>query len=334
MPGHLSALRFVGVSAGPDGSGYHRMYQPFHALEKYSRHLAQIPPPGATPPPPTAAEAADWDVFVCQRPIGVQGMRMWADLEGTVARVYENDDDILRPDSSGLPVLDDERIRESVRFMVARAELVTVSTPFLAERMAAFNKNVVVLPNCVHERLLRLDRIHNDKVTLGWSGGASHLTDICSAQDALIRVLEANPQVDMHFIGVDYSPLVRRPCRFTRWQEKVWAYYSGIDFDIAIAPLADIPFNQSKSHLKALEMGALGIPIVAQDMEPYRDYVRDGETGYLVRTHDEWVARITELINDEGARLEMGAKAKQVAAQWTIQKRWPEWEAAYESAVR
>jgi glycosyltransferase involved in cell wall biosynthesis len=111
-------------------------------------------------------------------------------------------------------------------------------------------------------------------------------------------------------------------------------YYKLYDFDIAIAPLADRPFNKAKSHLKALEAAARGVPIVAQDMEPYREFVVDGVTGYLVRSGEEWTKRLTELIHDEQAREEMGAAAKVVASRYTMQGNWELWQAAYEEAAR
>jgi glycosyltransferase involved in cell wall biosynthesis len=69
-------------------------------------------------------------------------------------------------------------------------------------------------------------------------------------------------------------------------------------------------------------------------MEPYREFVRDGETGYLVRTGEEWAKRITDLIHDEAARDEMGAAAKKVAAKYTMQGNWRLWQDAYESVAR
>jgi hypothetical protein len=56
-------------------------------------------------------------------------------------------------------------------------------------------------------------------------------------------------------------------------------------------------------------------------------------TGFLVRYHHEWALRLRELINDDAMRAEMGAKAKELAAQWTIQCGWQEWEAAYKTAL-
>jgi glycosyltransferase involved in cell wall biosynthesis len=78
---------------------------------------------------------------------------------------------------------------------------------------------------------------------------------------------------------------------------------------------------------------ALGIPVIASDTPAYRDLVVDGVTGYLVRTRDEWEDRLTDLVNDEAMRTEMGAKGRQVASGWTIQQGWKLWRDAYEAVT-
>jgi glycosyltransferase involved in cell wall biosynthesis len=300
-----------------------------------------IPAPGQKIPPPRPEELDDVDVLVMQRPAFAYGARQFDRMAGHVARVYETDDDMLSMETSNSPFTTDPRSPESVRYCLRRAEMVTVSTPYLAELYAPYNSNIRVLPNCVKAELLDMPRKRRDRVTIGWQGGLSHLVDMCVIQDELTGVLHDNPGVDMHFIGQDFSPLqwVKNPaletrCRFSPWCDDVGDYYKLYDFDIAIAPLADRPFNKAKSHLKALEAAARGVPVIAQDMEPYREFVRDGETGYLVRSGQEWAKRLTELIHDEAAREEMGAAAKKVAAKYTMQGNWALWQDAYEEAAR
>ena len=76
----------------------------------------------------------------------------------------------------------------------------------------------------------------------------------------------------------------------------------------------------------------MGTPIVASDSLPYRDFVIDGVTGFLVTTEEEWYARLNDLVNDTDMRHEMGTKAREVARGWQIQETgWRLWEAAYES---
>ena len=151
-------LTIIAMAGGADGSGYYRLYLPFKHLAANSRHLALIPPPGRTPPQPSRADMEDVDVFIAQRPIGAVGMRTWDNLAGTVARVYEVDDDLLTVDPSGLPHLCDERIRESIRGLLTARRWSPCSTPYLAEEYSRYNPNVRVLPNLVNADVLDLPR--------------------------------------------------------------------------------------------------------------------------------------------------------------------------------
>lgn len=328
----MKTLTIGGAAHAPDGSGYYRIYLPFTHLGNNSRHMVGVVPPDA----PAALGPGDvegLDVLVLQRPAGRAGTRMLERLVGRVKLVYEVDDDMLQVDPSGLPHLHDEQFRETVRRCVRLCDMVTVSNPYLAETLRPFNDNIVILPNHIKAGLLTLARPRHDGLVIGWAGGTTHLVDMVTAADPLREVLEANPDVDMHFMGVDFSPLLKRQCRWSSWKRDVGEYYKGIDFDIAVAPSADIPFNRSKTPLRALEMGALGVPVVASNRAPYADYIIDGKTGFLVSTDDEWRTRLTDLIHDADMRAEMGAAAKEQASGWTIEEGWQLWESCYEGAA-
>jgi len=124
-----------------------------------------------------------------------------------------------------------------------------------------------------------------------------------------------------------------REIRHTVWCTNTLDYYGLIDFDIGIAPLKPTVFAETKSHVKCLEYAALGIPVVATDIRPYREFIIDGVTGYLVRKDHEWAARLRELINDAAMRKEMGENARALASQWTIEKGYQLWEQAYRSVL-
>ncbi len=329
-------LSVLGLPHQADGSTYYRMFLPLSCLQQTSGHRVMIPRPDVRflPEP---AQLADVDVLVMQRPAGPAGMQCWSAWKPHTKLVYECDDDLLRVDPSGLPHLHDDRVRDTIRFCLQLSDMVTVSTPYLAEQYRQFNDNVVVLPNYVDAKLLGVERPRRERLTLGWAGGSSHLADWATVAAPAVRtILGDHPELDMHFMGIDFSPMLgdaRGRCRFTPWDNDVSAYYQKIDFDVGLAPLGDSDFNRSKSWIRALEMGSLGIPIVASDVEPYRDFVIDGVTGYLVRTEEEWAARLAELVGDVEAREEMGRKAKEHAAAFTIQGNWMKWRDAYEAVA-
>ena len=135
-------------------------------------------------------------------------------------------------------------------------------------------------------------------------------------------------------MGTDYRPTIRHErTAFTPWvniTKDAPGFYQAIDWDIGLAPLDPAgQFNRSKSHIKALEYAARGIPVLASDVEPYRDFVIDGVTGFLIRYDHEWLKRLEELATDEGLRERMGAAAREHARKFTIEERWRDWETAY-----
>lgn len=316
-------LTIAALPHSRDGSSYYRIWLPFKHLKEQSLHVYGVYPDEMPTP----------DVCVLQRPAGKSGMQMIEQLAGQVKLVYEVDDDMLQVDPAGLPHLYDERVRETVRRCLRMCDMVTVSSDGLAETIKPYNDNVVVLPNFVKAGTLEINRPRNERLTLGWAGGTSHLVDMVEIQDVLRDTLRSHPDLRMHWVGFDFSPLLgdlRGRCDRTNWNQDVGHYYRNIDFDIAVAPSADIPFNRSKTPLRALEMAALGIPVVASNRAPYDEFVVDGKTGFLVNTPGEWKTRLADLIHDADLRAELGANAKAQAAGWTIEGNWQRWESAYE----
>jgi glycosyltransferase involved in cell wall biosynthesis len=269
--------------------------------------------------------------------------RWWRRLSLKCRRVYELDDDPFNLEYTN-PAHFDYNLansQDSLKFCIQSADLVTTSVEPLAERMRKLNPNVAVCKNRIDESLLALERPHRDRLVIGWAGGPSHFEDMKEAAYGLRRTLDwcgpgdgwGGDTVEAHFIGADMRRIVRRDARFTKWAPSTEDYYKLIDFDIGIAPLRPGVFTDTKSAIKVMEYGALGIPCVASDVMPYRDYVIDGVTGFLVRRPEEWAARLRDLVNDEAMRLEMGARAKELAAQHTIQTGYKDWQIAYESIL-
>jgi glycosyltransferase involved in cell wall biosynthesis len=260
----------------------------------------------------------------------------WRGLKKECRRVYELDDDPFELEGHN-PAFVDYNLatsRDSFEFCIRTADLVTTSVEPLAERMRQLNGRVAVCKNRIDESLLQLQRLRRDRLVVGWAGGPSHGEDMREAAYGLRRVLDWHPDtVEAHFIGADLRTVVKRRIRFSRWQPVTADYYRLIDFDVGIAPLRAGKFTDAKSAIKAMEYGALGIPVVASAVTPYNDYVIDGVTGWLVRTPQEWARRLRDLVNDEAMRGEMGQNAKTLAAQHTIQEGWKDWQIAYESIL-
>jgi glycosyltransferase involved in cell wall biosynthesis len=325
-------MKVVGFSRQFDGGGYYRMRLPLGELGRHG-HETVCKPAKSDERADGADVAVGQIVGGFQHPVTIH--HWWRSLARHSRLVYEIDDDpfSIETHNPAFVAYAPPVSRDSLTHCMQVAALVTASTEPLAEEMRKINPNVVVLKNRIDESVLQLERPRRDKLTVGWAGGHSHLNDIDQCAYGLRKTLDRFPGVEAHFIGWDFSHLVRREVRFTKWCKSTTDYYKLIDFDIGLAPLAPTVFARSKSHIKCLEYAALGIPVIASDVAPYREFVIDGVTGWLVRRDHEWAARLRDLVEDEAMRTEMGKKSRELASQWTIQAGWQDWEAAYRSVL-
>lgn len=310
----------------PSGCGIYRVCLPFDELREHGWQAGY----GVT------LSTEDTAIVVCQRFDRPEtGPIVASYKENDFRVVYEIDDDPFSVDAVNwlaYPAFAREEVQGVIRDCAGMADLVTVSTEPLAEVFRKINPNVVVLPNCIPASLLAMKRKHHRKLTIGWSGGASHSRDLAMIAQAWRDVADETG-VRCHIQGVDYSNIFRGGFDHTDWDPDVRAYYRLLDFDIGLAPIAPTEFGRCKSHIKALEYAALGIPCIASDCEAYRDFIIDGVTGFLVDTPAQWRTAMLTLVRDERLRTEMSYQAKELAAKWTIEDNWQRWDAAYASLL-
>lgn len=320
------------IKGGYSGCGWARVVMPLNEL---ARHGWRVKMRHGRPPP----ESEPYRIIVAQRTDKYAALPDWRRLRLRHRLVYEVDDDVFSVDpvnTQAYVIYNRPEVQDAVRHAAEVADLVTVSTEPLREVMEkATGRDVHVLPNCIPAALLNMQRSRDRRhCIVGWCGGASHGADIAMIAEPLSKLIDSNKQVRLHLVGVNYEKTIGRRCRFTSWVRAGpdLHYYEAYDFDVALAPLTGTVFDRSKSHIKALEAMALGIPVLASDCEPYRELVIDGVNGYLCRERD-WERRLRELANDREAREEMGAKARETARAWTIEANWHRWADLYEELL-
>lgn len=277
------------------------------------------------------------DVVVGQRVSLTGATQGWEGIvkTGRYKTVYEIDDDLLYVAPSNGPAwsfFSDPEVRSNIKHNIQISDAVVTTNAELAERVSKLNPNVHIVPNCVPGWVLELPTpADGDLVTVGWGGGLSHAMDWAEAQSEVARFVARNITTEMHVMGWKPPELWRRlpngRRRFTQWISSVPDLYRSIDYHVGLAPLRPHVFNKAKSYIKALEYAALGIPVIASDFGPYAEFVRDGETGFLVHQPHEWAQHLRTLL-DPFTRREMGAKARQLAAEHTIERNVHLWEKA------
>ncbi len=66
-----------------------------------------------------------------------------------------------------------------------------------------------------------------------------------------------------------------------------------------------------KSGLKAIQYMSFGLPCVATDFSTAQKFIIDGVNGFLVKSDDEWVDKLVELIDSPLLRKEVGTNGRQ-----------------------
>jgi hypothetical protein len=102
---------------------------------------------------------------------------------------------------------------------------------------------------------------------------------------------------------------------------------ASLNLDLALSPLQDNPLNHAGSHMPLLEYGALGYPVIATDITPYRGAYPI--TRVRNRTQD-WIDAIREHVSDLDELARRGdALRDYVEGNWMLEDNLDVWLKAW-----
>jgi glycosyltransferase involved in cell wall biosynthesis len=221
-------------------------------------------------------------------------------------------------------------------------DMVTTTTPYLAKKFGKFSKNVTVLPNFLAPDRWDVPIMFNteDTVRIGWCGSMTHYDDFKECSWAIKRILKEFPKAQLclsgdprlmdYFEGYNNVSIDTWPS-MTSGLTNYTSKFSSSRWDIGIAPIRDTSFNRCKSNIKPLEYGALKIPSIASDVEPYKYF--DGNVLMAANKYD-WYNHLKNLIEDKNYRRTLGENMyKYVWDNFDLSKNIGQFVAAYESLV-
>ena len=212
----------------------------------------------------------------------------------------------------------------------------TTTTARLQEEMRKYVPKVWINRNCASERMAELSEAalrrreeerkqkaasdetdrgekNDGEIVIGYfSGTLTHNADFEMIRDAVLRVLDENPQVKLLLMGKLDLPEELKACAeriiqkpFADW-ETLPEVIAGVDLNLA--PVEDSVFNEAKSENKWVEAALVKVPTAASDVGAFREMIRDGETGYLVRA-DAWYETLTRAVRDGTERRRIAENA-------------------------
>ena len=326
-----SRPRILGFGVGSLGSWKYRVDQPLEALHREGlahRFLIGFPESGlAQLPTVSELERLEVDALLFHNAVhdyALDALRRYREVKGAFVVLGEDDLMTALPPKNPYSKTVYKDIRRRLRRACELADRVVVTTEPLAEALRRYSDDVRVVPNGlpfeIWGSLLRTRR-RGGRPRVGWAGASQHLGDL----GLLCEVVEATAtEVDWVFFGMcpDFlQPHVREvhdPVAFDAYPGQL----ASLGLDLALAPLELNDFNRCKSSLRLLEYGVLGWPVIATDIEPYRN-------APVCRVRNQaraWIQAIRERIHDSDAAEREGEALRQwVLANGMLEGRLTDW---------
>lgn len=211
--------------------------------------------------------------------------------------------------------------RQKAHRIFPLADRVFAGNSFLADEARKFNSNVDLVPTTIdtdHHKKLPVER--DERICIGWTGSITTVRHFELAVPALQRVKERyGEKVRFKLIG---DPSYRN--EGLELQGLPWRKESEVkdlsDIDIGIMPLPDTEWAKGKCGLKALQFMALEIPTVVSPVGVNTEIVEDGVNGAVAGDEDEWVDKLSRLIEASDLRRELGRQArKRVVERYSVE---------------
>ena len=92
---------------------------------------------------------------------------------------------------------------------------------------------------------------------------------------------------------------------------------------MCIRDRVDDVWAKGKAGFKTIQYMACGVPCVVSNIGVNKDIVKDGENAFLVNTSDQWVERLSALIEDEALRRRFARNGrKTVEERFSLERNW------------
>jgi glycosyltransferase involved in cell wall biosynthesis len=302
-------MKIIGLAQKESGCGYHRIQLPLVHMESGERIVCDIP----------TAEILErgWDVLTFNRICLFD--EIWPNVkEATGVKVVMDMDDYWELPPSHPLYITYKTLSKRIITNIEHADLVTVTTEALAEKVRPYNANVIILPNAIPYGLEQFtaDRVESDMVRVFWAGGSTHERDLEIVRGPIKRLIQY-PNVRMVLGGYTESMTWRRMfSSFTSGGELPYMKIEGLPpseymsmyehADIMLVPLEESRWHSCKSNLKLLEAAAKKIPVICSRVPPYS--VDEDAPVLWVEKQSDWYKQMKYLINDKEARENYGQR--------------------------
>ena len=224
--------------------------------------------------------------------------------------LFDLDDAIMyRSSSSPHPHSFSRRLK--FRWMVKGSDAVTVGNQFLKEEVLKVDlgKKIFIIPTCIDTSLYPQKKkvSRREEIILGWIGTKGNLRYLKKLDPVFEALRQKFPQARLKIVSdafYDSSslPTIYKPWKLEDENEDL------VSFDIGLMPLHDDLWSKGKCGLKIIQYLSVGLPVVCTPVGINANIIQNGENGFWATTPQEWIDRLSALIQNPDLRMQMGLK--------------------------
>lgn len=202
--------------------------------------------------------------------------------------------------------------------IIKLCDMVFAGNQYLANYALKFNDNVKIIPTTIDtDEYLKQEVIKSEKICIGWSGSITTIQHFEYAIPFLKEIKERfGNQVEFKVIGDANYVNEELSIKGIAWNKQT-EIQDLCSFDIGIMPLPNDEWANGKCGLKGLQYMALEIPTIMSPVGVNTEIICDGVNGFLASDINEWVVKLSSLIESEQLRKEMGINARK-----TVEERY------------
>ena len=227
----------------------------------------------------------------------------------------------------GFDIKKNQERAERFRGILRSVDLITVSSPYLAELYREFAPTALI-PYALDASWWKPAKVKYPEryLRLGWRGSQSHYEDLMWIKPVFNDLMKRHSYLKLIMVG--WCPQAWANGFEGRIEVHPWVpnqfypnYMMSLGCDLSFTPWASIPFNKGKCETPWIEWSALGVPGVYPAVSPLTEAIAHNETGLLALSLEGWFESLNKLIKDPGLRDRIGRAARtKVEKDWDVRK--------------
>ena len=196
--------------------------------------------------------------------------------------------------------------------IISVCDTVIAGNDYLGNYAKEYNKNVVVIPTTINvTEYSKKEKQVSDKIWIGWSGSLTTIKHFEHSIPFLSKLKQKfGNKIAFKVIGDPTYINESLNIKGVEWKSETEVEELLI-FDIGIMPLPNDKWAMGKCGLKGLQYMALEIPTIMSPVGVNTEIIKDGENGFLASTEEEWINKLSTLIESKTLREKIGKAGRE-----------------------